>query len=119
MQLEFITEHKISNLKTEDFFSFIIDRILDNRILIVEKELTAGETIALIARGLNEVVTETSHGINMTQITISSLTSGLIRSRKQEIKFHLFAPGSSQITKKDDGHYAIITEGDETTIALA
>ena len=45
MQLEFITEHKIANLNIEDFFSLIIDRILDNRILIVEKELTASERI--------------------------------------------------------------------------
>ena len=77
MQLEFITEHKISNLSTKEFFNFIIDRILDNRILIVEKELTATERMALISKGLEEVVTETSHGINMTQIVISTISNGL------------------------------------------
>ena len=84
-----------------------------------EKELTPSERINLIAKGLEEVVTETSHGINMNEITISSYTNGLLRNKKQEIKFLLFAPGSSQITKKDDGHYAIITDGNEHTVALA
>ncbi len=117
MQLEFITENRISHLDSADFFDFVIQRVKDDRILVVEKELSAEEKIQLIAKGLEEVSNNTSHGINMAQIVVSSESNGRLRKRK-EVKFNLFAPGSSQIQQEDEGHYSILTDTGDTVAII-
>ncbi|MCY3410460.1 MAG: DUF2073 domain-containing protein [Candidatus Heimdallarchaeota archaeon] len=109
MQIEFITERKISNLKTSDeLFDFIIDRVLKNRILLMEREFNPEERLELMTRGLVAATTDTSAGINMVQIPIHrEIKTGLGRSKHATFQFNIFAPGTSQIDQMEDGHYAV------------
>jgi hypothetical protein len=118
MQLEFITENRISHLDSNEFFDFVIQRVKDDRILVVEKELSHEEKIQLMAKGLEEVSNNTSHGINMAQIVVSSGSTGRLRNRKKEVRFNLFAPGSSLIQQEDEGHYSIVTDGGHTVAVI-
>ncbi len=118
MQLEFITENRISHLDSADFFNFVIERVRDNRILVVEKELSHEEKIQLMAKGLEEVSNNSSHGINMAQIVVSSESNGRLRNKRKEVKFNLFAPGSSQIQQEDEGHYSILTDNGDTVAVI-
>ncbi len=113
MKLEFITEKKVSKLDNESLYKFIIDRILDNRILIIEKYLNPVQKMELIAKGLEEAQTESCNGINLVQVTISNYSSGFIRNKKQELIFNLIAPGNSEIKQEEDGYFSIQTSNGE------
>ncbi len=107
MMLEFITARKIKNLDSSELIDFIIDRVMDDKILLMEKTFTPEEKLDLLTKGLTNAQTKTSKGINMVQIPIETKTSGKLRSKTTQIQFNLFAPGTSQIDQQEDGHYCV------------
>lgn len=106
MKLEFVTQQRIAGFSKDELYSWIIRRVLDNRILIVERDFKPDERLEILTRGLLTANTETSTGINMIGIPIMS-SGGKLRNRHKKIQFNLFAPGDSIIDQKEDGHYSV------------
>lgn len=106
MKLEFVTSQRISGFSKDELYSWIIRRVLDNRILIVERDFKPDERLEILTRGLLTANTETSTGINMIGIPIMS-SGGKLRNRHKKIQFNLFAPGDSIIESKEAGHYSV------------
>jgi len=111
--LEFITSNRIDSLSKNDLYNLIIDKINDNRILVVERDLDPMEKMNLIAAGLERARHGIYAGIKMLEISVSVGNSGFLRNNSRDIKFNLITPGSSNIDQKEDGHYTI-TSGDES-----
>lgn len=107
MMLEFVTERKIENLTSSELIDFIIERVMENRILLLEKDFEPEEKLELMAKGLMNAETDTSVGINMVQIPIEARSTGRLRNKPTKIQFNLFAPGTSKVDQMEDGHYEI------------
>lgn len=119
-QLEFVTSSKIENLEGEEFYDFIVDRINENSILVLEKDLDAIERMELIARGLERATSGIYAGIKVVEIKVSTGSSGgFLRGKPRDLQFNLITPGNSQIEQKEEGYYSIITdEGAEVSASI-
>lgn len=109
-QLEFVTSNKIENLEGEELYDFIVDRINENSILVLEKDLDAIERMELIARGLERATSGIYAGIKVVEIKVSTGSGGFLRGKSRDLQFNLITPGNSQIEQKEEGYYSIITE---------
>ena len=118
--LEFITSQKIEHFSKDDFYDYIVDRIQNNSILVLEKDLDPLERMELIAHGLEKASDGFYPGVKLVNITVSSGNQGFLRSKPKEIQFNLITPGNSIIEQKEEGHYSIITDsGDEVSTVIS
>ncbi|OLS20580.1 MAG: hypothetical protein HeimC2_36630 [Candidatus Heimdallarchaeota archaeon LC_2] len=108
--LEFITSQKIDTYDKDQLYDYIVDKILDNSILVLEKNLDPMERMELIAHGLGRATDGIYPGVKLVNITVSAGTSGFLRSKARDIHFNLITPGNSTIEQKEEGHFSIITE---------
>lgn len=111
--LEFITSQKIDTYGKEELYDYIVDRILNNSILVLEKNLDPLERMELIAHGLGRAVDGIYPGVKLVNITVSASASGFLRNKAKDIHFNLITPGNSSIEQKEEGHFSIVTEGGE------
>ncbi|MHA2028892.1 MAG: OapB/ArvB family protein [Candidatus Kariarchaeaceae archaeon] len=119
-RLEFITSQKIEHLSKTDFFDYIVDRILKNSILVLEKDLNPLERMELIAHGLEKATEGIYPGVKLVNITVSTTNQGFLRSKAKPIQFNLVTPGNSTIEQKEEGHYSITTEdGDQVSTLIS
>lgn len=109
MKLELITENRVSNLPLTELIEFVLDKVMDNSILLVERKLDAEERMEIMKRGLEVASNRTSMGLKMLNFSVKKEISGRIRNKVEEVYFNLFAPGSSVIQQEDDGHFSIHT----------
>ncbi|MHA2252202.1 MAG: OapB/ArvB family protein [Candidatus Kariarchaeaceae archaeon] len=116
--LEFITANRASRIIKPKLYDFIIDRILDNKIVIIEEVFDPSEKMDLIARGLERINSKKYHGIKMLEIRVKGENSGFLRGKQKDLQFNLFAPGSSVIQQEEDGHYSVKMEEGAIVSAL-
>ncbi|MHA2503433.1 MAG: OapB/ArvB family protein [Candidatus Kariarchaeaceae archaeon] len=109
-QIEFITSSRVAGMDPHNLYDFILDRILEDRIVVLEKEMDAEEQMELIARGLEKVNTDDGMGINFLPFYITTHVAGLLRNRMQDVQFNLITPGSSKISETKEGHYSVETQ---------
>ncbi len=118
--LEFITSQKIDLFSKSDFYDYIVERIQNSSILVLEKDLDPLERMELIAHGLEKVTDGFYPGVKLVNITVSAGTQGFLRNKQKEIQFNLITPGNSIIEQKEEGHYSIITEdGNEVSTVVS
>lgn len=108
-RLEFLTSGRIGSLEKQEFYDMIIEKINQNRILVIEKDLDPMEKMELIAHGLEYAKNGLYPGIKMLEISVSVGSHGFLRNNHKDIIFNLITPGSSEIDQKEDGHYSITT----------
>lgn len=113
MQIEFITSSRIAGYTDRHLFDFILDRVLEDKIIVLEKELDYQQQMELIALGLEKTVTDTSVGIKFMPFFVTTQVAGLIRPKQQEVQFNLIAPGTTSIAENDEGHISVTTQEGE------
>jgi len=117
--IEFITSSRVNGLHDASLYDFILKRVLDDRIIILEKDLDAGQQMELIARGLETVESETGVGINFIPFYVKTQVGGILRNKQQEVQFNLIASGTSKIYEDKKGHYCVETaDGEFLSAAL-
>ena len=117
--IEFITSSRVEGMHDANLYDFILERILDDRIVILEKDLDAAEQMELITRGLERVTTDAGVGIQFVPFFIRTQVNGILRNKQQQVQFNLIAPGTSKIVEDTKGHYYVETkDGDYFTAAF-
>jgi len=112
-QIEFITSSRVEGLPDGNLYDFILDRVLEDRIVVLEKDLDASQQMELIARGLEKVATDSGIGINFVPFYVTTHVNGIIRSKQQEVQFNLITSGTSKISENQEGHFSVETESGE------
>ncbi len=114
--LEFITANRALKIPRLELYDFIVQRVLNDKIVIIEEIFSPAEKMQLIARSLEKSSTKDYYGFKMIQIKIKSENNRLLRGKK-DIQFNLFAPGSSVIEQNEDGHYSVKMDGGNVVTA--
>jgi hypothetical protein len=113
MQIEFITSSRIAGYSDHHLYNFILNQVLQDKIVVLEKELDYQQQMELIAMGLEKTVTDRSVGIKFMPFFVTTQVAGLIRQKQQEVQFNLIAPGTTNIAENDEGHISVTTQEGE------
>ncbi|MDH5404752.1 MAG: DUF2073 domain-containing protein [Candidatus Heimdallarchaeota archaeon] len=115
--IEFITASRVDGLSDNNLFDFILDRVSEDNIVVLEKSLDPEQKLNLIAKGLNYIQNEDYAGIKMFHFSIKTGTERRWKS-ENTIQFNLIAPGNSEINQKREGHYQIKTNDSEINYSV-
>ncbi|MHA2171859.1 MAG: hypothetical protein ACXAB7_18445 [Candidatus Kariarchaeaceae archaeon] len=117
--LEFITANRVSKIPKIQLYEFIITKVSNHKIVIMEDILDSKEKMDLIAKSFEKGNQEGYYGLKMLQIKIKGENMGLLRNKQKDINFNLFAPGTSIIEQEEDGHYSVrMEEGNAITASF-
>ena len=109
-QIELITSSRVEDLPISNLYGYILDKVENDRIVILEKSLDAQQQMELIALGLERVSKESYAGISFVPFFVTTHVNGRFKAKPQELQFNLIAPASSIIEETSEGVFSVTTK---------
>lgn len=104
--IDFLPATLTEDLQGDELFTFILDRVTRDRVLLLEKDLDPEARMLLIARGL-ERFSDEFIGVKLMQIDIKAESGGFFRSKQLASSLLLVAPGNATIEQSEDGDFSV------------
>ena len=105
--VDFVPHSRIANLKGDVLYDYIIDKVSEEKILLIETGLEPTERLSLIQRGMERYSTNFT-GIKMLIIKVQGERIGkFFKSKNTGGSLLLVAPASTLIDQSQEGDFSI------------
>ncbi len=100
--IEFVPFGVLERYDVSSRVDFIIEQIKQDRILLLEMNMSPDERLLLMQRAMEQYDTDFI-GIKLHELRIRTKYGGFIRQKKLESSLLLVAPGDAEIIQKEHG----------------